>query len=241
LVETLVASVLGAIVIGAALDVFVTHHAHVGAQKMQAELQQELRGGAHLLAGELRLAGLGASSDQPLLSTAAEDEVAFRANVNGGQGALVAPAVAGQDWVQVRSEGSARWSKGKTVVLCGPPACEEHVLARDSSSGRLALTGPLANDFPIGSRAEVVNQVRYYLNRRDPQNHKMMREVDRGANPLIEHVDEFSIAYLNQQGQPAGSRTEIRLIRIHLQSREGDGRGGFVRRAHTQEMGVRAL
>lgn len=239
LVETMVATALGIIVIGAALDVFVTHHAQIEAQKTKAELQQDLRGGAHLLASELRLAGLAASSDLPLLSAATENEIAFRANVNGVQGTLVAPAVAGQDWVQIQS--GERWSKGKTVVLCGSLMCEEHVLASESSSGRLALTGHLANDFPIGSRAEVVNQVRYYLNRRDPQNHKLMREVDRGSNPLIEHVDEFSLAYLNQQGRPAISKGEIRLVRIHLITKGEDGRGGVVRRSHIQELGVRAL
>jgi Tfp pilus assembly protein PilW len=239
LVETLVASVLGAVVIAAAMDVFVTHHAHVRAQKAQVELQQDLRGGTHLLASELRLAGLAASSDHPLLSTATEDEVAFRANVNGVQGALVSPAVAGQDWVQVRR--GERWSKGKAVVICGSLMCEEHVVARDSSSGRLALTGHVANDFPVGGRVEVVNQVRYYLSRRDPQNHKLMREVDRGANPLIEHVDEFSLAYLNHQGRPAVSKEEIRLVRIHLITKGEDGRGGVVRRSHIQELGVRGL
>lgn len=239
LVETMVASVLGVIVIGAALDVFVTQHAHVGAQKTKADLQQDLRWGTHLLASELRLAGLAASGDAPVLSTAAEGEIAFQANVNGVQGTLVARSVMGQDWIQVRTD--RKWTKGKRVVLCGPLTCEEHVLAKDSSTGRLALTGRLANDFPIGSRVETVNEVRYYLSKRDPENHKLMREVDRGANPLIEHVDYFSLGYLNQQGRPAISKREIRLVRIHLITKGDNGRGGVLRRSHIQELGVRAL
>ena len=239
LVETMVAAVLGVLVIGAALDVFVTHHGHFRAQRTKAELQQDLRGGVHLLASELRLAGPGASSDQPVLTVTAPDEVAFRANVNDVRGTLVAAAVSGQDWVQVRPGGG--WTKGKAVVVCGPPGCEELVLAHDGLSGRLVFSGHLTKDFPVGSRVEVINRVRYYLNRHDPQNAKLMREVDRGANPLIEHVEEFSLTYLNESGRPAGQMEEIRLVRLNLQTGDADGRGGRVRRSHRQDMGVRAL
>jgi Tfp pilus assembly protein PilW len=239
LVETMVASVLGIIVVGAALDVFVTQHAHVGAQKTKADLQQDLRWGTHLLASELRLAGLAVSVDAPVFSTAAEGEIAFQANVNGVQGTLAARSVMGQDWIQVRTD--RKWTKGKSVVLCGPLTCEEHVLAKDSSTGRLALTGRLANDFPIGSRVETVNDVRYYLSKRDPQNHKLMRDVYHGANQLVELVEYFSLSYLDQQGRPEISKREIRLVRIHLITKGEDSRGGVVRRSHIQELGVRAL
>ena len=238
LLETMVAAALGAVIIGAALEVFVTHHGHFRGQRTKAELQQEIRGGVHLLASELRLAGAGALADQPALTAMSPDEVAFRANVNDVSGTLVAAATAGQDWVQVHR--GTGWAKGKTVVLCGPMGCEEHLLIRDGSSGRLVLSGRLAKDYPAGSRVEVVNRVRYYLNRNDPKNGKLMREVDRGANPLIEHVEEFSLAYLRDSGQPAGRLKEVRLVRLNLQTSGIDGRGGRIRRSHTRDMGVRA-
>jgi len=235
----MVAATLGAILIGAALDVFVTHHAHFQGHKAKAELQQDIRGGVHLLASELRLAGVGTLPEQSLLSAMGPHEIEFRANVNDVRGTLVAAAASGQDWLQTRP--GAGWAKGKTVVLCGLSACEEHVLTRDGSSGRLALSGYLTRDFPAGSQVEVVNRVRYYLSRRDPQNAKLMREVDRGANPLIEHVEDFSLAYLNEGGQPAAHVNEVRLVRLNLKSSGIDGRGGRLSRSHTQEMGVRAL
>ena len=239
LVEAMVAVGLGVIVIGAALDVFVTHHGQFRLQRIKAELQQDLRGGTYLLAGELRLAGSGASGVQPVLTTVAMEEVAFRANVNDVRGTLLAAAASGQNGVQVPS--GSGWRKGKTIVICGAEGCEEQVLAQDCLSGRLVFLGHLTRDFPVGSGVEVVNRVRYYLNRKEPKNLKVMREVDGGANPLIEHVEEFSLTYLNGSGRRTGRMEEIRLVRLKLRTGSLDGRGGRVSRSHTQEIGVRAL
>jgi hypothetical protein len=237
--EAMIAAALGALVIGAALDVFATHHRQFRAQRNTAEQQQALRGGVHLLASELRLAGAGGSEEQPPVLTMGPDEVSFRANVNDVRGTLVAPAAAGQDRVQV-SPGTG-WAKGKTVLVCGPSGCEEHLLERDGSSGRLILSGLLAKDFPKGSRVEVLNLVRYYASRSDPKNTKLMREIDHGANPLIEHVEAFSLTYFNEHGRPTGRTEEIRLIRINIQTTSSDAHGGRINRSYQQDMGVRAF
>jgi len=239
LMETMIAATLGALVLGGALDMFVSHHQHYRKQQTKAELQQDIRGGVHLLASELRLAGTGTLRGHPPLTVMTGEEIAFEANVNDVRGVLVTAAVAGQDWVQVSTRSG--WMKGKRVMVCGPSGCEEHVLARDSSAGQLALSGPLARDYPIGSPVEIVNRVRYYLSRHDPENTKLMREVDAGANPLIEHVDGLVLSYFTADGRPDGRVDEIKLIRLHLETSRPDGRGGRIRRTHMQELGVRAL
>ena len=239
LAEAMIAATLGALVLGGALDMFVSHHQHYRGQQTKAELQQELRGGVHVLARELRLAGTGTLVGRPTMTVMAGEEVAFDANVNDVRGVLVAAAVAGQGWVQVGSRSG--WTKDKKIVVCGLEGCEEHVLARDSSTGKLALSGQLTRDFPLGSPVEIVNRVRYYLSRRDPGNAKLMREVDAGANPLVEYVDGFSFSYLTADGRPAGRADEIKLIRLHLETSRPDGHGGRIRRTHIQELGVRAL
>jgi len=173
------------------------------------------------------------------MAVMAGEEVAFDANVNDVRGVLVTAAVAGQGWVQVGSRSG--WTKDKKIVVCGLEGCEEHVLARDSSTGKLALSGQLTRDFPLGSPVEIVNRVHYYLSRRDPRNAKLMREVDAGANPLVEYVDGFSFSYLAADGRPAGRADDIKLVRLHLETSRPDGRGGRIRRTHVQELGVRAL
>ncbi len=238
LTETMVAATLGALVLGGALDMFVSHHHHYRGQQAKTELQQELRGGVLVLGRELRLAGTGTLVGRPTVTIMAGEEVAFEANVNDVRGVLVTAVVAGQDWMQVNS--GAGWRKGKRIVVCGLAGCEEHVLARDSSTGKLALAGQLRRDFPSGSPVEIVNQVRYYLSRRDPGNAKLMREVDAGSNPLVEYVDGFSFSYLAADGRPAGRADEVELIRLHLETSRPDGRGGRIRRTHVQELGVRA-
>jgi hypothetical protein len=239
LAEAMVSATLGAVILGSALDMFVTQHAHYQGQRTRAELQQDLRGGIRLLESELRLAGAGALMGSAPVSVMAADEVVFHANVNGVRGALTEAAVSGQDHVVIRP--GAGWAKGKHVVLCGPAGCEEHLLDRDGASGRLSLSDRLAKDFPAGSRVEVVNRVRYYLSRSDPKNPKVMREVDRGANPLIEHVESFSLTYLRDNGAPAVTSGEVRLVRVRLETGMSDSRRGRIRRAHVQEMGVRAI
>jgi hypothetical protein len=239
LVEAMVSTALGAVVLGAALDTFVTHHQHYRLQQTKAELQQDLRGGVHLLSNELRKAGAAVLVGHPPVSVMAADEVAFDANVNDVRGWSAAAAASGQDKVQVTPHSG--WVKGKRIVICGSAGCEEHILARDGTSGKLVLTDYLGRDYPASSRVEVVNRVRYYLSRRDPENGKLMREVDSGANPLVEHVESFSLWYLTGDGRPAGRVEEIKLIRLQLETSGPDGRGGRIRRALTQDVGVRAL
>lgn len=239
LAEAMVSAALGAVVLGSALDVFVTQHAHFHGQRTKAELQQDLRGGIRLLASELRLAGAGALVGSAPVSVMTADEVVFQANVNGVRGSLVEAAASGQDQVAIRP--GLGWAKGKKVVICGPAGCEEHLLDRDGTSGRLSLSDRLTRDFPAGSRVEVVNRVRYYLSRSDPRNHKIVREVDRGANPLIEHVESFTLTYLRDNGAPALTGEEVRLVRVRLETGMSDSRRGRIRRAHTQEFGVRAI
>ncbi|TAL10302.1 MAG: hypothetical protein EPO02_07980 [Nitrospirae bacterium] len=239
LAEAMVSAALGAVVLGSAVDVFVTQHDHFRGQQTRAELQQDLRGGVRLLESELRLAGAGVPTGGAPVSVMAAEEIAFQANVNGVHGALTEAAVSGQDWVAIRP--GAGWTKGKHIVLCGPAGCEEHLLDRDGTSGKLSLSDRLTRDFPVGGRVEVVNRVRYYLSRSDPRNHKLMREVDRGTNPLVEHVESFSLAYLKDNGAPAVTGEEVRLVRVRLETGASDGRKGRIRRAHTQEIGVRAI
>jgi hypothetical protein len=239
LAEAMVSAALGAIVLGSALDVFVTQHYHYKGQQTKAELQQDMRGGIRLLESEFRLAGAGVLVGSSPVSVMAADEIVFQANVNGVRGSLVGAAASGQDWVAIRP--GLGWAKGKNVIICGPAGCEEHLLDHDGTSGRLSLSAPLTKDFPVGSRVEVVNRVRYYLSRNDPKNPKVIREVDRGANPLIEHVESFTLTYLRDNGAPAVTSDEVRLVRVRLETSVNDSRRGRIRRAHTQEIGVRAI
>ena len=97
------------------------------------------------------------------------------------------------------------------------------------------------HDFPAGGQVEVINEVRYYLSRTSSLNQKLMREVDHGANPLIEHVEKLSLSYFKDDGQPADRSEDIRLIRLDLQTSSIDGHRGRIFRTHRQDMGVRAL
>jgi hypothetical protein len=231
LLETMVAAALGTIIVGAAADVFVTHDKQFIGQKTKAELQQDIRGGIGLMATELRLASH--------ILKAESNEVAFEANVNNVQGALTATGITGQTSLQVVA--GPGWTKGKSLVLCSVLVCQAHLLEKDGTSGRLTVSPWLDKEFPIGSGVEVINRVRYYLSRTRPDNLKLMREVDQGANPLIEHVEAFALLYLKGDGRPAARLEEVRLIRLNLVTSGLDGRGGRYSRHHTRDMGVRVL
>jgi hypothetical protein len=231
LMETMVASALAIAVIGSALEVFVTHHAYVLRQKTTAELLQDLRGGAELLSAELRLAS-------PITAMHSE-EIRFRGNVNDIRGGVIALSHSGEITVQVSP--SSGWVKGKTVRFCTIGACEEHLLARDGTSGHLLLADALRHDLPEGSQVEVINAVRYYLNRNQSTNWKIMREIDHGANPLVEHVEEFSLIYLKDHGAMATRPDEVGLVKLMLRTSKNNGRGSGITQRHARNMGVRAL
>src|SRR5437879_12407116 len=107
---------------------FVSHHQHYRGQQTKAELQQELRGGVHMLARELRLAGAGALVGRPTMTVMAGEEVAFDANANDVRGVLVTAAVAGQDCVQACSRSG--WTECKSISVFAFAGYGEHVLGR---------------------------------------------------------------------------------------------------------------
>jgi hypothetical protein len=231
LMETMIAAALGLIISSAALQAFVLHHGYFLGKAGKTEMQQDLRAGVNLMGAELRLAA-------PIISMQA-DGVSFRANVNAVQGIVLDHVPQGQTSVHVTS--SQGWIRGKTVRFCSALACEEHLLASDSRAGHLKLSAAVLHDFPAGSQAEVVNEIRYYLSRSSSGNHKLMREVDHGANPLIEHVEEFSLSFLRGDGRSADRKEDVRLVHLQIRTSGTNGRGGRIFRTYRQDMGVRAL
>jgi hypothetical protein len=231
LLETMVATAMGLVITAAALEVFILHHGHFLGQRGKSELQQDVRAGVNLMGAELRLAS-------PIIAMQRE-EVRFRANVNDVQGTLMAAVAQGQTSAHVTA--NRGWVRGKTVRFCSASVCEEQVLARDGKAGHLSLSGPLLHEFPAGGHIELINEVRYYLSRTSSTNLKLMREIDQGANPLIEHVENFFLSYVNADGRPAARHEEVRLIRLQIGTSGSDGRRGRIFRTHNQDLGVRAL
>ncbi len=231
LVEIMIAAALGLIITAGALNAFVLHHGYFLAAAAKTEMQQDLRAGVNLMGAELRLAA-------PIISMKA-DGVEFRANVNSVRGTVLDHVPRGQ--VSVRVTSSQGWMRGKTVRFCSPLTCEEHLLASDGTAGHLTLSAPLLHDFPAGSHAEVVNEIHYYLSKTSSTNHKLIREVDHGANPLIEHVEEFSLSFLKGNGRPADRKEEVRLVHLEIRTSGVNGRGGRIFRTYRQDMGVRTL
>jgi hypothetical protein len=231
LIEIMIAAALGLIVTSAGLEVFVLQHGYFVAQAGKTEMQQDMRAGVNLMSAELRLAG-------PIISMQA-DEVQFRANVNAVQGTVLDHVPQGQTSVHVTS--SQGWRRGKTVRFCSALTCEDHLLAGDGTAGHLTLSDPLLQDFPAGSHAEVINEIRYYLSKTLSGNHKVMREVDHGANPLIEHVEEFSLSFLKGDGRSADRKEDVRLVHLQIRTSGINGRGGRIFRTYRHDMGVRGL
>lgn len=231
LMETMVASVLATVIIGSVLDVFVTNHAQVLRQTTTAELLQDIRGGVELFGAELRVASS--------ITIMHPEEIRFRANVNDIRGTITLLSGAGQMTAQATT--SSGWVKGKTVRFCSRNACEDHILARDGTSGHLMLGDALRHDFPEGSQVEVINEVRYYLNRNQPTNWKVMREIDRGANPVMEHVEHFALSYVKDQGFVALDPDEVKLVNIVVRTSKNNGHGSRITQQQARNLGVRTL
>lgn len=216
LVELLIAMTLTLILLANGFQLLATQHRQYIIQDGIAEAQQNLRTGIDMMANEIRLAGHGVPANAPKILTMEKEEIEFFANLNAGTTWLAERVQPGQTTISVGS--GQDFHAGKRIYLCDAASCEQHTLAQDGTSHSLILKEPAerVQPFGIGSRVNVVNQVRYYLNSKDPTNRKLMREVDHGAVPLAEQVVGVTFDYLDRNGSVTTVPSDVRRVQIQF-------------------------
>jgi len=214
LIELLIAMALTLILLAYGFQLLVIQHRQYIIQDGIAEAQQNLRAGIDMMAREIRLAGYGVPSDTQKVMTMNKEEIRFLANLNAVNARLTERAFSGQSLLSV--DAGQDFRAGKRVYLCDSVSCEQHTMAQNGTSHSLSLKEPLTRGqpFEIGSRVNVVNDVRYYLNSGDPTNRKLMREVDQGAVSVAEQVVSITFEYLDRNGAVAMVPSDVRRVLI---------------------------
>jgi hypothetical protein len=210
LTEVMIGLAAGTIVLAATLGTFNTVHRHVIDRQRVLAYQQDLRLGLEVFEQEARLA------QAETIDAATPDEFQFSANLHAQQTSTTDVVIPGQTVLAVH-DGSG-WGAGKTVLLCGPRACETHRLARAGQRHQLDLAEPAGSMFPIGASLDVRNRVRYYTRRDESGTLRLMRMVDGGASTLIGGIGDIRFSYRDSSGRATSVSAQIKRVVVEIHS-----------------------
>ena len=210
LTELMVSLTAGVIVLAAALNAFNVAQAHASKQQKDLRHQQDLRLGLEVFEQEARLAVA-----ESIVSTTS-DAFRFHANINAHRTMTTGPVMPGQSVIPVQD--GRGWSEGKTVIICGQQACENHRLSRSGQHYQLTLTEPVASSFPAGAFVEVNNRVGYYTKRNENGTVNLMRMVDGGANTLIGDLDDLHFSYWDEHGHVTQQPSLVKRVVLEIKS-----------------------
>jgi hypothetical protein len=210
LTELMVSLTAGVIVLAAALNAFNVAQAHASKQQKDLRHQQDLRLGLEVFEQEARLAVA-----ESIVSTTS-DAFRFHANINAHRTMTTGPVMPGQSVIPVQD--GRGWSEGKTVIICGQQACENHRLSRSGQHYQLTLTESVASSFPAGAFLEVNNRVGYYTKRNENGTVNLMRMVDGGANTLIGDLDDLHFSYWDEHGHVTQQPSLVKRVVLEIKS-----------------------
>jgi type II secretory pathway pseudopilin PulG len=217
LVELMVAAFVFSLVIGFGIRFFILQHRWAVYQEDTVEAQQQARVAMDLMVRELSLLGSGVPEGESRLIDATQQEIEFIANLYTAVARFSQPGTAGQKQLSVEYVNrSEKFDNGKTVVICTLDRCEWHTLAGDGGKTTLNLNRGLDGDYPAESTIQLMNDVRYAFKSVNETQFKLIRRVDGGSSPVAEGFTSMSFTYLDREGGPATTLTDIRRVRIHL-------------------------
>ncbi|UVT15683.1 MAG: hypothetical protein H8K04_18070 [Nitrospira sp.] len=212
LTELMISLTVGAAVLAAVLSVFNVVHAHAEKQHRTLKLQQDLRLGLEVFEQEARLATAES------IVTVTPDEFVFQANLSAYRTTTTGAILPGQSVIPVQD--GRGWGEGKTILVCGPGACESHRLSRGGQRYQLALAEPVGVSFPAGAAVEVHNRVLYYVKHEKEGTSNLMRMVDGGASTLIGELDDVRFSYWSEMGQETNQPSQVKRIVLEIQSNQ---------------------
>lgn len=212
LMELMISLAIGSAVLAAALNTFSIAQAHADKQYRAFTHQQDLRLGLEVFEQEARMARAD--------SIVATDPSTFQfdANLGGQRTVTTAAVVPGQSVLSVQD--SSGWGERKTVMVCGPGACESHRLARTGQRYQLTLDEPVGATFAAGASVEIRNHLTYYVKRDGDGRCKLMRMVDGGASVLIGGLDDVRFSYWDDRGQPTNRMLQVKRVVLELTSNQ---------------------
>jgi hypothetical protein len=214
LIEILIATTAGIVVLSAALQSLDHFQARLWRQIEAMDRQQELRIGLKILMDEMRLAGTGAPPMDPALITSEPEEIEFLANLDGLMTTLSQSVSAVENGLVVLN--GLEWPKGKRLFVCDEEYCRGGRLGRIGQKNLLTLVEPLGQTFESGRAVFLSNNIRYYLGKNQTGTPSLMRDVDGGANALIADVTAFRLRYSDRDGKATNQPERVARVQVEL-------------------------
>ncbi|HJU06315.1 MAG TPA: hypothetical protein VJ692_14300 [Nitrospiraceae bacterium] len=230
LIEVMIAMAAGIVVLMASIQTLNHFQQRLSAQHDTIAVQQDQRIGMKIFEDELRIAGSHRSDSLAALLQAKQQEIEFDANITGETTNLT-KAVSSSDQELSVMDGTG-WAKGKRILICVSENCTENRLAEDGQGKSLRVVVPFPQTLPVGSEISISNRVRYYLSKGRSGKVSLMRQVDGGANPLINDVTFFALSYVDKTGRPTMDPSIVARVKIELAV-------GKDHRTLTSEVGIR--
>jgi hypothetical protein len=210
--ELMISLAIGAAVLATALSTLNIVQTHAGKQHRTLNHQQDLRVGLEVFEQEVRLA------TAETIETAAPKDFLFHANLADHRTTTTAEVSPGASVLPVLD--GRGWGEGKTIRLCGQHVCESHRLARAGQRYQLTLAEPVGMSFPKGAVLQVINRVKYYVNRNQNGTSNLMRMVDGGAGVLIGELGDLKLSYWNDMGQGTTHPSQVKRIVLEIHSNQ---------------------
>lgn len=208
LLELMIATVAGLIIMSAAWQTLSFLHRQFSLQQFSLARQQDLRLGLAVLEQDIHQA------EAEAVSIMGREELEFWANVNGLVTTVNAPASSGQ--TSIRVDDGRGWPERKTIVINWSDQNEVTALARDGQRTLLTLTQPLVTAIPTGASVSVRNRVRYYSKQDVRGNKRLLRMVDGGASVLVGDIEAAKFSYWGEDGRAVSESRYLKRIVIEV-------------------------
>ncbi len=256
LIELLIASFIGLVVVGAAFELYLTQHKNWIIQDQVTDAQQAARSSMRMLTNHIRMAGYGLPTNvTPMLTSNSDpDTLTIFYQPPGGcqarlQTAMTMPTseldCSGADVVCFEAD---QWAYiHDPVADSGEWFIVSHV--HEGSSEIEHSTMPFSKAYPVGSLVMKIEAYRFYIDKSDSLHPTLMHQkIGEFPDAHAENIADLQFRYVMQNGDTLDVPNQAELVRqvlieiaAHTDRTDLQFEGEYRRREFATKVQVRNL
>jgi len=221
LIELLVASFIGLLVVGSAFEIYLTQHRNWIIQDQVTDAQQSARAAIRMLSGHIRMAGYGLPTgvDPIYASNADPDTLTLIYQPAGMCEAPLEQAMASPS-AELRCDGHdvSCFEVNKLAYIYDPGADTGEYFAvtdvQQATSQILHTTTILSRIYPTGSLVFMVETYRFYVDCSDTLHPTLMiQTLGEAPQPYADNIEDLQFRYILQNGDTVDVPNQPTLVR----------------------------
>lgn len=219
LLELLVASFIGLIVVGSAFEIYLTQHEHWIIQDEVTDAQQSARAAIKMLAGHIRMAGYGLPAGMdPIISVNSDPDTLVTINQPAGlcEAALTQPMAQPSSILQCTGYDVSCFAADLWAYIYDPGAdTGEFFQVQQVQEGSSQIQPPaLSRSYPQGSNVFLVEEYRFFIDRSDTLHPTLMVQTIGGQpEPYADNIEDLQFRYVMQNGDTLDVPNQPDLVR----------------------------